>query len=304
MSKKILVIAGGGIKHLAPFAKEGKKLGLDVTLSSLSELEFWTKEGGEKIDLTLATGERILDFGVIYIRLVGRHTEEMSVLSDFCRKNGIKVVDSNLASGFYARLPIIKSLETKLLVEAGIPVPKTFSGSLARIRQKAIEMGFPVVIKLTTGKQGHGVWSPRNEKELVALINKLSAQEKIGKRFVVQEFIESSQRFRVLVVGSRAIAMIARPTRWRKRFNRKVLSQNLSGAIYPIPEIDAKLAVKAAQVLGIEVGGADIIRSDKTGKAYVLEVNSAPRWAAVTGDTGINVEAEILKYLASIANGV
>jgi len=35
-------------------------------------------------------------------------------------------------------------------------------------------------------------------------------------------------------------------------------------------------------------------------KKYILEVNSAPRWAALKKDTGIKIEQEILKYLASL----
>ena len=39
---------------------------------------------------------------------------------------------------------------------------------------------------------------------------------------------------------------------------------------------------------------------NKTGKKYVLEVNSAPRWASLEKDTGLEVEKEIVKYLASL----
>ena len=71
-------------------------------------------------------------------------------------------------------------------------------------------------------------------------------------------------------------------------------------ALDPIPQEDAEIALSASRALGINIGGADIITEDKTGIKYVLEVNSAPRWAALKHDTGINVEKEIVKYLASL----
>ena len=42
----------------------------------------------------------------------------------------------------------------------------------------------------------------------------------------------------------------------------------------------------------------DILHEDTTNKAYVLEVNSAPRWEAIAKDTDVNVEREILRFLA------
>ena len=68
----------------------------------------------------------------------------------------------------------------------------------------------------------------------------------------------------------------------------------------PVPEGDARLAVEAAGALDINIAGVDIIHEDATGRAYVLEVNSAPRWDSIAKDTGVNVESEILKFLDSI----
>ena len=120
---------------------------------------------------------------------------------------------------------------------------------------------------------------------------------------MAQEFIRSSQRSRVFIIGNKAVAGITRPTRWRKRFIKKVNGEYPEGtraALNPIPEDEAILAIKAAEALGVEVGGADVITDDFTGKMYILEVNSAPRWESLKKDTGIDVEEEILKYLLSL----
>jgi glutathione synthase/RimK-type ligase-like ATP-grasp enzyme len=177
-------------------------------------------------------------------------------------------------------------------------VPRTFFSKLKKIKEKGPQIfGFPFVIKGTTGKQGHAVWSPRNEKELTELVDQLAKLERGGKRFIAQEFIKASQRNRVLVVGDKAIAAITRPTRWRRRFTQK---ERARSALMPIPPEDAELAVKAAKSLDIEIGGVDIIHEDDSHQPYVLEVNSAPRWEAIRADTGVNPEHEIVKFLAGL----
>ena len=67
----------------------------------------------------------------------------------------------------------------------------------------------------------------------------------------------------------------------------------------PVAESSSTLAVMAANALEIDIAGVDIIHDEATGKAYVLEVNSAPRWESIEKDTGLNIEREILKFLDS-----
>jgi len=297
MEKKILIIAGGGIKHLEPFKREGEKLGLEVATASFSDLSY-RAEGELKLTVK---GQPVENFDVIYIRLVGKRLEDVSLLVNYAKEEGIKIVDKVYEKSHIIRLPIAKALEVKLLSQAGVPLPRTFFAKLSEIVQKAPGLyGFPFVIKGTTGKQGHAVWSPRNKEELDVLYEELKGKEKEGKRFLAQEFIKASQRNRVFVIGGVAIAAITRPTRWRKRFS---ISQAKREALSPIPEEDATLAVMAANVLDIDIAGVDIIHDEATGKAYVLEVNSAPRWESIEKDTGLNIEREILKFLERIIGG-
>lgn len=299
--KKILVIAGGGKKHLEPFLKEAENQKVDLTTASFSELEYETKSSGILLKVRL---DKVSDFRVIYIRLVGKRYEDAALLVSYARKHKIKIVDSIYEKSEFIRLPLAKSLETKLLLEAGLPVPKTLFASLNGIKEKAPSLfGFPFVIKGTVGKQGHAVWSPRNDKEMNETVKELAIREKRGERFLAQEFIRAGQRNRVLVIGERAVAAITRPTRWRRRFIKKVDGEYPEGvreALKPIPEEDASLALKACRALSIDIGGVDIIHEDKTDKPFVLEVNSAPRWESIKKDTKVNVEREILKFLARL----
>lgn len=299
--KKILIIAGGGTKHLLPFKKAGEELGLIAKIASFSDLNYLASGG--KVALKV-DDQDIKGFDACYIRLVGKRFEELALLVNYCKKHKIRLVDSVFEREDLVRLPIPKSIEIKLLEEAGVSVPDTYFGSLENIKENAPKLfGYPFVIKETTGKQGHAVWSPRDEKELKELfITLLPMQRKEKKSFIAQKFIKSPQRSRIFVVGNKALVGITRPMRWRKRFIEMVNGEFPEGkreALNPIPEDQAYLAVSATKALGIDIAGVDILKDDKTGKLYLLEVNSAPRWEAVRKDTGINVEKEILKFIAT-----
>lgn len=303
MSKKnILLLVGGGTKSSAPFIEAGQKLGVDVDVSSFAKLSFVTE--GRSIRV-LANGIDLAEYKVLYIRVVGKRFEDAALAVYYCRQNNVRIVDSMYEKDGLIRVPIPKSIETKLLYDAGIPMPKTYFGRMKMIKSIAPKLfGYPFVIKGTTGKQGHAVWSPKDEQELDKLVEEFTPLERAGKaRFMAQEFVEASQRSRIFVIGEKAVAGITRPTRWRKRFLEKVNGEYPEGKremLDPMDKEEATLAVAAAKAAGVDVGGADVITEDKTGKKYVLEVNSAPRWAALKKDTGIFVEEEILKYLAKL----
>jgi len=296
---KILILIGGGKKPLMPFLEAGKSLGQEIKGASFNQLEFLTNK---KKAVLKVENQDLADFDLIYLRVVGKRYEDAALIVQYAREKGIILVDKIFGEEGLIKLPLPKSLETRLLVKQGVPVPLTFFGSLAQIKEKGAKLlGFPFVVKGTTGKQGNAVWSPTNKEKLDILIKELREKEKHGSRFIAQKFIKASQRHRLLVVGNQVVGAITRPTRWRKRFLGKNAIPGERAAIFSISEKEKQLALKSAHVLGIDIGGVDIIKEDKTGRLFVLEVNSAPRWDSIKKDTGINVEKEVVKFLIKAA---
>lgn len=301
--KKILVITGGSVKKLEQFRQASKNLKLDVTLASFGDLEFFS--GERKGEFVLRIGERdVADFAVIYIRLVGKRLEDASLLVDYAKQKGIKLVDRIYQESHLLPPTLSKSLELKKLIEAGIRIPKTLFGSISAIAEKGEELlGFPFVIKGTQGRKSREAWAPKDAEELIDLISTLKEEEKEGKRFFAQKFIEGSQRTRVLVVSGRVLGAITRPTKWRTRFLPKIDGQYPEpekGQVKPVPKEDSEIALAATRAVSLDIAGVDIIHNDATGRPYILEVNAAPRWEAFKKDTGIHVEEEILKFLAKL----
>ena len=317
--KKILVITGGSVKKLEQFREAIQKLKtksqaslmLDVTLASFSQLEFFSAEKKGEFILRVG-GKDVAEFNVVYIRLVGKRLEDASLLIEYAKQKtlrlrsgqGIRLVDKVYQDASFLPSTISKAMELKKLIEAGIRIPKTLFGGIKVIETKGEELlGFPFIIKGTQGRKSREAWAPNTHEELEKMAVALKEEEKQGKRFFAQKFIEGAQRTRILVVGGRVLGAITRPTKWRTRFLPKIDGQYPEpekGQVKPVPKEDAEIALAATRAVSLDIAGVDIIHNDATGRPYILEVNAAPRWEAFKKDTGIQVEEEILKFLAKL----
>lgn len=298
--KKILIIVGGKVDKIEAFREPAKKLVLDVTLASFSDLLY--ANGGENASFSMQVkGEELSDFDVIYIRMVGKRIEDAAILTEYAIQNSVRIVDGMYKKSHVYPLSIAKSLEMKRLIEGGLTLPMTLYGSLETILNDGPKfIGFPFIIKSTSGRRAREVWIIADKKELTAKVKELIPLEKAGIKYFAQEFVKASQRIRVLVVGGRAVAAITRPTKWRKRFIEKVngeFPEGIKEALNPIPEEYKNIAEKASHATGLDISGIDLLIEDTTKKIYTIEANAAPAWELIKKDTPVIVEEEILKFL-------
>jgi glutathione synthase/RimK-type ligase-like ATP-grasp enzyme len=157
---KVLILTGGKARDLLAFSKEGKSLGIDLKLASFDDLEYDIGLTGAKFSIKIGKQD-LTNFDVIYFRLLGKSTENASIVADYAKRKKIKVVDRLYEEPKYIRLPLPKGLETMLLFENGIAVPHTLFLTLRQMVTRAPQQfGFPFVVKGTNGKRGRAVWSP------------------------------------------------------------------------------------------------------------------------------------------------
>jgi len=303
MGKKILILTGGSKKKLDAFIPPAENLGINVTLASFYDLEFTQKTFKGKLGLTIQ-GKDISEFQLIYIRMVGKRMEDATLLLNCAHDLGIRVIDKAYEKGLFIPSTISKAMEMKKLIEEGIPMPDTYFGNLFMIRDKIPALfGFPFIIKSTSGKKARDVWKVDDTDQLEFLITELRERENRGDRFFAQKLIPASQRIRVLVVGGKVLGAITRPTKWRKSFIDKqdgVFPEGKKEALIPVPIKYSDLAVKSVNAVDLDISGVDILEEDRSEKLYVIEANAAPSWKLIAKDCEVDVEEEILKYLASL----
>ncbi|MDC1326509.1 hypothetical protein N8299_04195 [Gammaproteobacteria bacterium] len=100
---------------------------------------------------------------------------------------------------------------------------------------------------------------------------------------------------RCFVVGRKVVASMLR-TAAEGEFKSN-LHAGGSGSPIEITKEERDIAIRASRVLGLNVAGVDIIRTNDGPK--VLEVNSSPGLEGIESTSGVNVAAAIMKFIES-----
>ncbi len=189
-----------------------------------------------------------------------------------------------------------KLRSTQLFSSHGVGIPATtFVRDRADVLA-AIERvgGAPVVIKLLEGTQGIGVILAPDTKVAEAVIETLQSTR---QNVLIQQFIAESKGrdVRAFVVGDRVVAAMRR-TATGDEFRSNVHRGGTTEAIELSPEVK-KVAINAAQIMGLRVAGVDMLESDSG--PLVMEVNSSPGLEGIEGATGLDIAGVIVDYIAS-----
>ena len=150
----------------------------------------------------------------------------------------------------------------------------------------------PHVIKLNEGSQGTGVVLAEKRSASQSVIE---AFRGLYANFLVQEFIGEAKGsdLRCFVVGRKVVAAMRRdasPGEFRANLHR-----GGSAAKATLSDEEKRIAVKAANSLGLGVAGVDLLRSDRG--PLVLEVNASPGLEGIESATGVDVAGQIVQHL-------
>ena len=152
--------------------------------------------------------------------------------------------------------------------------------------------GAPVVVKLLEGTQGRGVVLAETAKAAESVID---AFRELKADFLVQEFIKEAggADVRCLVIGKKVVAAMQR-TAASGEFRSNV-HRGGTAELTRLTPAERATAVKAAQIMGLNVAGVDILRSSRG--PLVMEVNSSPGLEGIETASKKNVAAEIVKFI-------
>jgi len=215
---------------------------------------------------------------------------------------GVRVVRQFESQGVYVANSadsILRSRDkltaSQILSHQGIPVPRTALVTSWRDTERAISRvgGVPCVIKASQGTQGDSVHLAHSIRDAKELAYRLLANR---ETVLVQEYIREShgRDVRVIVAGGEVVAAMRRVARGRE-FRSNF---HLGGQVETIELEDeyAKVAIRAANLLGIEVGGVDLLEG-RSGP-ILLEVNSSPGLEGIEKASKINVAGRIIDMIS------
>jgi RimK family alpha-L-glutamate ligase len=179
-----------------------------------------------------------------------------------------------------------------LLEEAGLPVPRTIVAEDADAALQAFqELGGDVVVKPIFGSRGVGSARVSDIDVAERIFRALSFHHQV---MYLQEFVpHGNHDIRILVLGREAVASMRRVAdSWKTNVSLGASPM----ACNPSKRIK-ELAVKAAETIGCELAGVDILESEKG--PLIIELNSQPGWRGLQSVTTWNIADRIVKYVLS-----
>ncbi|MBV2089518.1 MAG: 30S ribosomal protein S6--L-glutamate ligase [Candidatus Thiodiazotropha sp. (ex Ctena orbiculata)] len=186
----------------------------------------------------------------------------------------------------------LRSLQ--LLSRDGVGMPITGFANSPDDVQDLIKMvgGTPLVIKLLEGTQGIGVVLAETKKAAESVIEAFMG---LKANILVQEFIKEAggSDIRCFVVDGKVVAAMRRQA--PEGEFRSNLHRGGSAELVKITPKERATAVRAAKVMGLNVAGVDVLRSERG--PLIMEVNSSPGLEGIEAATGKDVAGMIIEFL-------
>lgn len=186
----------------------------------------------------------------------------------------------------------------QLLAHSAMDVPRTV---MARDRHNISQLidevgGLPAIIKLIRGTQGVGVMIAQSLQEVQSILDTFSA---LDQDIVLQEFVKESKGrdIRAFVIGDQVVGAIRRQAR-RGEF-RSNIHRGGSGKPITLEKEWAAAAVKAAQIIGLEIAGVDMLESNEGPK--IMEINSSPGFEGLEKATGVDIAGLMVEHAVRFA---
>jgi len=187
-----------------------------------------------------------------------------------------------------------KLRSAQLLARKGIGMPVTgFAHNPGDIQDLLkVVGGAPAVIKLLEGTQGIGVVLAETNKAAESVIQAFMG---LKANIMVQEFIKEAggADIRCFVVGGKVVAAMKR--QGPEGEFRSNLHRGGSAKLVRLTPGERATAVRAAKIMGLEVCGVDLLRSNHG--PVVMEVNSSPGLEGIEKASGKDVADIIIHYL-------
>lgn len=183
---------------------------------------------------------------------------------------------------------------SQLLARKGIGLPITGFANKPDDIEDLIKMvgGAPLVIKLLQGTQGIGVVLAETKKAAESVIESFLG---LHASVLVQEFISEAggADIRCFVVGEKVVAAMKR--QGKEGEFRSNIHRGGSASIVKLTPEERLTAIRAANTMGLNVCGVDILRSNRG--PVVMEVNSSPGLEGIEGATGKDVAGMVIQFI-------
>lgn len=256
-------------EHLAKLLSEPRD-DLTVEWSFFEDLAYYfTEETCEIIDTRHSVD--ISEYDSIYLRHWSDKPAHAMAVTRYCKQKQIPFVDSEaFRVGSYNKLTQYINLH-----EASVPFPRTLIATGEHLKENYESRGFvfPLILKSVAGTRGADNYLVKDAVHMADILEKNP-----DLLFVLQDFIPNDGDYRVVVLGDEVKLVIERKASGESHLNNT--SQGGQARIIPtedLPQDVRDASIRAAQFMGREIAGVDMVLSQADGRYYCFEVNRTPQ---------------------------
>jgi 3-methylcrotonyl-CoA carboxylase alpha subunit len=244
------------------------------------------------IDVALRTGAACIHPGYGFL-------SERAEFAEACEENGIVFVGPPASS---IKAMGLKDAAKTLAAQAGVPVVPGYHGSKQEpdfLRQKAYEIGYPVLIKAIAGGGGKGMKRVDKATEFEAALASAQreGQNSFGDpRVLVEKYILSPRHVEIQVFADKhgnVVHLHERDCSLQRRHQKVIEEAPAPGMTPEVRAAMGKAAVEAARAVGyVGAGTVEFIADGREGlradRFYFMEMNTRlqvehPVTEAITG---------------------
>lgn len=232
---------------------------------------------------------------------------ENSSFAQMCDEIGIKFIGPT-----HKMIELMgnKSKAKETMKNAGVPVVPGSDGLVDNVLEAikvALRIGYPVILKASSGGGGKGIRIAYNEKELVKFYDLVRQEAKISfndDSIYIEKFIENPRHIEVQVMADEHGNVIHLGERdcTVQRNNQKMLEETPSGVITDkLRQKMGKITVNALKEIGYSNVGTIEYLLDKNKDFYFMEMNTRVQVEHPITETITGVD--IIKEQLRIASG-
>ena len=285
--------------QIAILSKSGGGYSTRRLLEEAQELGLYA----EQIDHSLCSVRLTSKGSELYLReesISGEFQAVIPRIGSGITRHGAAIVKQFEIEGAYSTarsLGIIRARNKvrtiQLFAKEGLPIPDTVFSINGDSLVSQIEHlgGPPVIIKMQEGTHGTGVILAESISSAKSMADTLY---RLGTPILLQRYIEEAkgEDIRIIVVDGEVVASMKRKGalgEFRANIHRGGIGDPVR-----LSSKEKAIALQATKLLGLGVGGVDLIRSKKG--PLLIEVNASPGLQGIETATEINVARKIMEY--------
>ncbi|HSX36396.1 MAG TPA: RimK/LysX family protein [Patescibacteria group bacterium] len=293
---RVLVLETKALSSMPDFlhgVSEQLQGAFDFKTAVYEDLEFRVG-GNQQTNVRLLSGEDIADFDLVFFKTRNKKLHIAAAAALYLEKRGVPFVDRAVG-----HVPATDKLQQYVRLEnSDIAVPQSIYAAPqhlpAKFDELRTELGMPFILKDLFGAKGTHNYLVDGE---ASFVEACKTTEQAGVALIAQRFIANDGDFRILVMDKSAEIIILRRAQEGTHLNNTSTGGNAALVGHDaLPSEVYQNAIRAAQLLELDIAGVDMVQEKHSGLWYCLEVNEAPQIS-----TGVFVAEKQAAFAAHLA---